>query len=442
MPKLARQERPADREPLQESAEPLFRKEVIEEKQTQWLGAILLEPSRSHSVFARVAMFSIAALLLLFVFGSYTRKVHVSGWLVPKQGLARVFSPQPGVVSRIHAAEGDLVRKGAPLLTISGDTRNEALIATREEVVRHLQLRHDRLDSTRESHRRLFDHQKAEQDNRVSTLETELRFLTREIELQTRRARLAQDALRRETAMRDRGLIPLPRLQRAQQETLDQAARLLALERNRATLARDFTQAKVQLDELPLRANVQFDDIDRASATVQQELAEAEARRSVVLTAPEDGVVTAVQAELGGNVSTTAPLLTIVPENAVLEVHLYSPTKGVGFLRPGQRVYLRFQAYAYQKFGLQEGKVKAVSRSASSAAELPPQLSALASMVSASEPLYRVTVELSGQTVRAYGDEMPLKPNMLVDADVLVEKRRLIEWMFEPLFAISGSLRS
>ena len=191
-----------------------------------------------------------------------------------------------------------------------------------------------------------------------------------------------------------------------------------------------------------MRGDMQLGEIARSGAAVEQELAEAEIRRSAVIAAPSDGVVTAIQAERGGGVAANTAVLTIVPENSRMEAHLYSPSRGVGFLKPGQRVLLRVQPFAYQKFGLQEGKITAVSRAPASAAELPQPASALATMVSPNEPLYRVTVELSNQTVRAYGEPMTLKAGALVEADVLVDSRRLIEWVFEPLFAITGSLRS
>jgi membrane fusion protein len=57
-----------------------------------------------------------------------------------------------------------------------------------------------------------------------------------------------------------------------------------------------------------------------------------------------------------------------------------------------------------------------------------------------SEPLYRITVQLSAQTVTAYGMSRALQAGMLVDADVLQEKRHLYEWVLEPLYSLTGKL--
>jgi len=57
---------------------------------------------------------------------------------------------------------------------------------------------------------------------------------------------------------------------------------------------------------------------------------------------------------------------------------------------------------------------------------------------STAEALYRVTVALERQHVIAYGKAAPLQPGMQLDADVLLERRRLVEWMLAPIFTLTG----
>jgi Cation efflux system protein CusB domain 1 len=118
-----------------------------------------------------------------------------------------------------------------------------------------------------------------------------------------------------------------------------------------------------------------------------------------------------------------------------LEAHLYSPGSAVGFLRVGQPVRLRYDAYPHQKFGHHEGVIASISRAAISPKDLPPQLASHAtprSAESAATPTYRVTVKLASQTVAAPGESVPLEAGMLLEADVALEKRRLYAWVFEP----------
>ena len=38
----------------------------------------------------------------------------------------------------------------------------------------------------------------------------------------------------------------------------------------------------------------------------------------------------------------------------------------------------------------------------------------------------------------AYGKAQPLKAGMTIEADVLLDKRRLYEWVLEPVFGFAG----
>ena len=42
------------------------------------------------------------------------------------------------------------------------------------------------------------------------------------------------------------------------------------------------------------------------------------------------------------------------------------------------------------------------------------------------------------QAVQAYGQPQPLAAGMQLEADVLLDRRRLIEWIFEPLLSVTG----
>jgi membrane fusion protein len=94
---------------------------------------------------------------------------------------------------------------------------------------------------------------------------------------------------------------------------------------------------------------------------------------------------------------------------------------------------LQYQAFPYQKFGIQPGAVVKISRTAVSAQELPfPAAS--------TEFYYVVTVKPEKEFVLAYGKQEPLQTGMQVDADIWLDRRTLLEWIFEPLFSITGRM--
>src|SRR4029079_6577854 len=167
-------------------------------------------------------------------------------------------------------------------------------------------------------------------------------------------------------AMRARDLIALPRLQKSEQEFLENKATLLMLEDS--------------LRALPFKRQTQLNEVARNTAVAEQELAEAESRREIVVTAPQDGTVTDIQAEPGSTTQLNVPLLTIVPPDTLLQAQLFARSRAIGFLRAGHRVHLRYQAFPYQKYGSYAGTVLSVSRSAMSPTELTQQITRLTSL--------------------------------------------------------------
>ena len=63
-----------------------------------------------------------------------------------------------------------------------------------------------------------------------------------------------------------------------------------------------------------------------------------------------------------------------------------------------------------------------------------------AAPVAPKEPSYRVTARLERQTITAYGNEVALRPDMTLRADIVFDRRSLIEWLFDPLLSARGRM--
>jgi membrane fusion protein len=434
---------PVEKVPPEATPTPLFRAEALAERRAPWLGTVLLAPQLSHRVYTAVAVVAAAAVLALLFGASFTRTARLNGWLVPPQGVVRVMAPRPGVVTALHVAEGARVRQGQPLVTLSDELQSSALGGVQAEVARHLGERSRSLNEEREQQRGLLEKQRRALTARLAAMRGEEAQFSREIEVLKARVAIAKrnESLHRE--QREQGFISDMRLQIVESEVLEQVARSSALERNLMTLRREKLAVSAELNELPLRLGKEIATLDRSVAQVGQERAEAEGRREIVIQAPGDGTVTAIQAVVGAAAGNAVPLLAIVPADHRLEAHLYGPSRSIGFVQPGQRVLVRYPAFPYQRFGHHEGVVASVSRTAVSPSDLPASyLAASAGSAgggsSAAEPIYRIVVELASQGVTAYGQTMALQPGMALEADVSLERRRLVEWVLEPLYAVTG----
>ena len=207
-----------------------------------------------------------------------------------------------------------------------------------------------------------------------------------------------------------------------------------------ANLQRERIGLVSQLDESRMLADGEALDITRSLAALEQERTENEARRTTVVTAPYAAVVTGIAAHPAQLVVAGGLLATLIPDGEQLEAQLFASTQQVGFVEAGQRVHLRYAAYPYQKFGMGSGVVESIEQSPYAPQELPSQVIATlgASAAFGSEPVYRIVVRLDAQTIETYGRRQALKPGMVFVADVIQDRRRLYEWLLEPIYGLTG----
>lgn len=419
---------------------PLFRREVLAERENRQLGTILMIAPLSHWLFALFALATTAAIVCLLVFAEFTRKSRIKGWLVPELGLVRIHAPQPGIASELLVREGSEVTKGQTLIVISTELQSEALGATRREIVSRLATRRDSLVRERQLRSELHDNRMGELARRIEAMREEQRKLHLQLRDQAQRLALAQTSEARLLKLRGSGWIADRTVERATQDKLEEAMKQNSIERRLDEVRNDTAIIEEELRSLPLKHQTLLAELERSIAALEQDVAENEARREIVIPAPETGMVTSIQVERGGSVTTAVPLLTIIPKGSALDAQMFAPSSAMGFLRTGQRVLIRYQAYPFQKFGQHEGKVIDISRSPISPGELPKHLSAFANLYGANEPVYRITVQLARQTVTAYGEAVELQSGMQLEADVILERRKLYEWLLDPLYTITGKI--
>jgi membrane fusion protein len=276
---------------------------------------------------------------------------------------------------------------------------------------------------------------------RLDEMKREQQQIEAEAALHRQRLTLAQQALERlESLSRDQ-FVSAAQVQTKKEEVIGLQAQAQALQRQSAALARDRAALEGERRGLPVQLKSRQGAIERDLAALAREAAEQDAVRQIVVRAPQDGTVSSVLAEPGQSVSPASALASLIPAGAQLQAHLFAPSGAVGFLRPQQEVRLRFEAFPYQKFGHQNGHVLQVSRTPLAAPELAGlPLSSPPGADGAAEPMFRITVAMDPPELRAFGTTQPLVAGMRMEADVLLERRRLVEWLFAPVLGLSNRL--
>lgn len=416
----------------------LFRKEVLEAKRGSWLGGISLAQPLRLWVLTSAAVATAGIIILFITLGTYTRRSSVTGQLVPSQGLVTVLAPATGVVSRLELPEGAKTEAGQALAVVTVPRATQGSGDTQQALEQHLQQRQDGLVSTQAGHQQQLQAQTNGLRAQLATARHELAQTESEVTTRQDQIRIASETLQRLRQLEDGQYVSVLQIKQQESTVLEYTSQRQSLERQAISTSRMIAQLEQALQELPGQQRATEAGYQRELAQLEQERVQTEASGALVVTAPVGGVVATRTVKAGQAVQAGQPLLSLLPGDGELEAELLVPSRAIGFIAPGDSVLLRYQAFPYQKFGHHQGKVASISRSALSVGEL----GALIGNAQQGEPFYRVTVALNQQSVTAYGQPEPLKPGMLLDADILGEKRRLIEWIFEPLYSLKGRVWS
>lgn len=205
---------------------------------------------------------------------------------------------------------------------------------------------------------------------------------------------------------------------------------MLQYDQNIAQARTQVSQIKVQLSGLGLAARDADAGLRATKAQLEQKRLSDLSSQVVTLVAPKNGVVTNILARHGDAVAANQALALIVPSEGKEGqlVHLWVPSKAVGFVREGTAVRIMYDAFPYQTFGTGKGRVAEISRAPLSPRDLPQP-------IETKEQMYRITVKLERNSLTAYGREWPILPGMRLSADLVLDKKSLMAWLFDPILA-------
>jgi membrane fusion protein len=359
---------------------------------------------------ALASLVIVAVALALFV--PYPRTVIGQGLVVPDRGLARVVAPTSGVVEHVWVSEGQLVAAGAPLMRLSTDIAlgegsslmAEGLGALEGEGER-LRLQRDAAVQTATAQRRSYAAQMAAVRGQLADSDTQ-------IELQQQRAEIARDLLERVRVLEERGFATPAERSRRQETYISQQQELQRLHTVRASLVHQLRQ--LDADERAQRASgagaLAF--LDERLAQLAGQRGEIASRGARMLVSPVSGEIAAVLADEGASVAAERLLVAVLPQGAALEAEIFVPSRYAGFVRLGQRVRIRYEAFSYRRFGVAEATISRVSRTVLAPGDLPDELGSEDSML-------RVHARIDRPFVEAGGSRYPLQVGMKLEATIV-----------------------
>ncbi|EMT1040286.1 HlyD family efflux transporter periplasmic adaptor subunit [Neisseria gonorrhoeae] len=417
----------------------LFRKEVFVAQQNKWTGQVILTRPFSF-LFLTFCAFLIALCIIIFlIFGSYTNKTTVEGQLLPTMGVVRVYSSDIGTITHKFVEDGNFVKAGELLFKLStsrfGEKGNvQAKLAAEANLKKTLALQElERL-------KRIHQNEQKNVHNNIHRLNNQLENIKQQITGQNRQIRLAEKTLNKNKFLASQGAVSQQDKMTAESHLLEQRSRLESLKREQNNAIRELDEQKITLSSLPERHKTELSQLNRAITEMNQEILDFDLKSEQTIRASKSGYISTINVDIGQQVEPSKLLLSIVPEQTELVANLYIPSKAVGFIKPKDKVVLRYQAYPYQKFGHATGEIISVARTALGKQELSGLGIIFTNPTLLNEPAYLVKVKLEKQTIKAYGENKPLQIGMILEADILHERKKLYEWVLDPLYSISGKI--
>lgn len=374
----------------------------------------------SYSLFAVIVVLGIALAL-----GTYTRAETVTGELAI--GGVRVVPSRSGLVGDLLVHDGDFVEAGAPLAAIrveeivsDGRTGPGQVIAALDRQEEELRAQQRASEGVTGSSRGKLAAQAAGQRAAIAALD-------RQIEQQNKLIDSAVADLGRIQSVADRGFISRRDMSAREDSVSIRRQQLAALQQSRADKTAELNATQKAADEALAQNRVVQSEIAGSRAAVARQRYEVAASRGYTLVAPVSGRVTGMTARPGQPAPADQPLLSVVPYGARLQATLFVPTRAAGFLAVGQDVRLQVDAFPFATFGAIPGRVMAVS----------PTTIDRPGPMGGSEAVYVVTCSVARATVAAFGRQQRLTPGMTLKARLVIRRSSLIEWLFEPIYAIA-----
>ncbi len=415
----------------------IFREEALKHHSETEYGNIILPASGCMSACAAATLLIFLGVILFIYYGNYTRKAHLSGIVMPSSGLVKIMPQYAGYVTRQVTSEGQHVVAGEPVYYISGERYNGQGAGTLAAMSLSLKMQYAMLASQQTLESRDNRQQQQAVQQRVASLKPQIKSARQRLLLAENQAALAASVMQSYKKLAGTRYVSDIEYQQkqmdvatAQQNVEDQRQRLLQLHTATKT-------AEDNLNHLIVQGESRKTELDRQLQGIRQQQHELAGQQNVTLTAPVSGTVAAVLVRQGQSVRPSEPVMTLVPDNARLQIELYATSQNAGFIQPGQRVALRFAAFPYQKFGVQYGTIREISRTTLTPSDL---LSVSPVTWKENEGHYRVIVEPEHTSIQAYGKKEPLRPGMTLEGDVSLDTRHLWEWLTEPLWSLKGKL--
>lgn len=415
----------------------LYRTGYFESQKMDGEGRILLKVSFNQNVYLCLSVILLLLVIIFVSFSEYTRRETLVGIVSPLGGTVKVQANDSGYVKKLFVKEGDKIEASAPLYEIKTERFDESGTGVKQRILVSIESQYQLLLERRQQELEKADLERKALIEDIARLDSEIHILKNVLKFSNQELLLTRQLVDKQKSLLKNNYLSELEYQKQQLELLSKQTQFENSHLNLKRLLREKENQATRLVNLDIDLAIALKELDRQLEEKKQSKAEFLYQSDSLVVSPIKGIVASILVDEGHAVTNAQPLLIIVPESEQAFVELYAPSRSIGFIEVGQTVRLRFDAFPYEKFGVQTGVVCCVSKSA-----VAPEMIANSNLIKKKklEGIYQVKVELTKPTITVYGHEEHLVTGMTVVADVELDTRHVYEWILEPLYTIKGKI--
>jgi multidrug efflux pump subunit AcrA (membrane-fusion protein) len=397
---------------------------------------------------------------------------HGSGRLVPQGEPYKIHPVVPGKVARLMVREGQTVKAGQPIAELENTiamTRIQALHQEYQNYEKELQQTESLIDKTQleaQSRSAIADAEIRAQEATITQAEAKITGQNTSIVQANDRASISQkllselqsdadahkERISRWKELVEAGALARDQLFQAQQQFNDRQRSitqqqgdiqltLTEAKRLRSDLQQAIAESQRMQAELSQRYAQRHSTRIQAQQTIQQllvqriqliskmqqnqkqqETAKAELNE-LTLRAPVDGVVLALNVRNSGEVVQAGQTIAeLASQKAPLILATALATKEAGFIKVGDKVQVKFDAYPYQDYGIMTGKVLSIS----------PDVK----VDERQGAFYRVDIALDRRSI---SPNIELKSGQTATAEIIIRRRHIADMLLDPIRQLQKS---
>lgn len=418
----------------------IYRKEAIEYKKFHWKGKALLLAGMPAWLVTSLSLLFLLALVLSLIYCTFTQRINVRGEVITLPHSVNVFAPQQGFIVKQHVKVGDAVKKGQTLYEIDvsrSTTSGNVSVAQAEVINEKIVNANEIISKLANSKTETLSALKLQLKNAADSLQETGRMLSN---TQTGLKKMRENLSSYDKYLTD-GLITKDQYNYQHSLYFQQQSAYQSLISQKMQLEGQITQ--LNSDKVTKAAD--FDNQISAQHNqindYKNQLVESDANGNAIIKATTDGRIESLAVTKGQMIDKGSSLAQIKPTgNVEYFLILWLPNNSVPYVKPGDTINIRYDAFPADKFGQFPGEVLSISSVPASRQEMSEYTNVTNGTNQQELALYKAIVKINHKSFNYKDKTLTLSNGLKAEAVVFLENRPLYMWMFTPFYKISQSV--